>query len=494
MIDIITSIKKLADNISLDRGWLVRTRKNLVAYMHNHPHTTSLRQPIASTVSRWFSFPHRFFRFAPAAVLAMVVIALTSVSVAARTSLPGDPLYSWKLGFNESIESVFAIGATRQAQFQISLVERRLNELSEVMARPNMSPQSASLARATLEVQTTIANDKLSRVASLNSESALQTALEFDAKLKAHKEIINLLEPQSEQALKSEVHDALQNIEKASEQLAGQITELEKKNQQDLAATSSSKEQQSVVTEKKEALDKRIRAALEEVGGIPASDPLATQVQSYVMAIRNSSPLIDQAIKNANYAQALVGIQKTLAAVTELEALLNTNSSASIDVKKAIEEDRIATSSPGATGTLILSDETASSSATFAPIVSVAMNKHSYNPGEELVVEIEATNPTSKSMGLSWNSSCQVDYVFDLTIFPTDRVCAAQQTATTVAAHTSHVWILKTAAPQNPGTHMLFATIIGYGTAKESFMIVEFASPSPSIIIKPASASTDNTY
>lgn len=83
-------------------------------------------------------------------IITSVLIAgsIIGTSFAAEQAVPGDALYAFKVGVNESVRWAFYVGTERNAQWEIKKIERRAQEKKELEAQSNMT------VRTEAEIQT----------------------------------------------------------------------------------------------------------------------------------------------------------------------------------------------------------------------------------------------------------------------------------------------------------------------------------------------------
>ena len=228
--DFIEQLKNHARDVRPSAEWFSVTKQHLASYMRLHPQSTKPAYQATGISWQYIIAPLRSMtRLTPAFIALGAIVIFGTISATAYSSLPGDALYSWKIGINEPVESLFAIGSAQRAQFQVTLVDRRLTEVSEVLAHGGNTGKNSATARVQLEVQTVKARTQIARVASQNNEAALDVAINLDAKLKAHRELIHLLETKTVDDTQTEVRDTISSIEKTSTAIATSIAELEKK-------------------------------------------------------------------------------------------------------------------------------------------------------------------------------------------------------------------------------------------------------------------------
>ena len=112
--------------------------------MHQHEPT--------SNVSHWLFelFRSMSLRFVPSVAMVFLVMAIGggAVSYAAESSLPGDMLYAFKVGFSEPIRERLAFGSRAKVDWQLRLTQRRLSELKQITATtPTDDVQTVALSQ-----------------------------------------------------------------------------------------------------------------------------------------------------------------------------------------------------------------------------------------------------------------------------------------------------------------------------------------------------------
>lgn len=81
-----------------------------------------------------------------AKILAAMILILWSIigtaSYAAEQSLPGQALYAFKVGVNESVRGAFAFGAEADAKWEIEKIARRAREKMELQAEAKLTAEA----------------------------------------------------------------------------------------------------------------------------------------------------------------------------------------------------------------------------------------------------------------------------------------------------------------------------------------------------------------
>src|SRR3989344_5010671 len=466
--DFIEQLKNHARDVRPSAEWFSVTKQHLASYMRLHPQSTKPAYQATGISWQYIIAPLRSMtRLTPAFIALGAIVIFGTISATAYSSLPGDALYSWKIGINEPVESLFAIGSAQRAQFQVTLVDRRLTEVSEVLAHGGNTGKNSATARVQLEVQTLKARTQIARVASQNNEAALDVAINLDAKLKAHRELIHLLETKTVDDTQTEVRDTISSIEKTSTAIATSIAELEKKNQDSAENSISETDHASLIQDKIKDLDGHIAAIIDSIKAIPDDSPLKMRAEEQFSSVQKLRTHIDALEAAKKYSDALKEIHTLTAYVADVEALLTITAKASNDVKRVI------TGNTQIPPDIAAPDAPASSSARFNPTVSIATDKTQYAPGETMIVQVEASNASSLRFAMSWRTGRPSNYRFDAPVNITEQNCIQVMTQVSVAPKSSHAWIFKATAPRAVGSHTVFGEIFTYGKARGVFTVAD---------------------
>lgn len=121
-----------------------------------------------------------------------------STSFAAEGSLPGDILYPVKIHVNEAFRGAVAVSPKAKADWEVRLVERRLEEIEKLATTPSASPVIREVAQASFKHYA----DQVSvRIAKFeedhDDEDALQTAGSLSSMLHEHEDTLSALALQS---------------------------------------------------------------------------------------------------------------------------------------------------------------------------------------------------------------------------------------------------------------------------------------------------------
>ncbi len=151
--------------------------------------TVSVPSPLA-----FFFQPGPAFAF----VVALVVFTGGGASLAAEGALPGDTLYSVKLGVNERLERAFAVSEVAKANVEVRHAEERLQEVELLAAKGSVEELVVEEAVAKVESHV----ERVSEAARVLAQEGDETSADavhtrLSSALAAHAEIIR---SQSEEA------------------------------------------------------------------------------------------------------------------------------------------------------------------------------------------------------------------------------------------------------------------------------------------------------
>lgn len=470
--DIIKKLEKLANQNFAREAWLARTKHILLAYMHAHP-----RQFRVSLTS-WLA--SRFFVRA-VAVMAVLVLMLTGVAgitFAAQESIPGDTLYSWKVGV-ENIQSMFISSTQSRAEFEVQRTTKRLQEVTELAVRKPTEASITQEAYQRLQDQMQVTTDEIAKVASENPQKALDTALTLQSTLQAHKDVLNHLAPKVATDTKPQIQNALDAIKATTDQVGTKIQDLRVKTQDDFIAARATETIKADAAAKLDEIKKNIDDTWNMISQLPEDSALRDETEAKVAGAQDALSDAQDYFTKEGYADTLIALQSSAQLLSETTALLEVNQNAGIAVKGILDASTapasIATISitPGVSPNISSSPTVTPPPTPIVPILSISLNKSLYVPAETIIVTIKATNPSTSPLTLHWDNGCQVDAVID--DYPTlsGHPCFAGATAVTIPGQESYPWVLTLTAPSGTGIHVMNAEAFGYGKVDVKFEVEE---------------------
>lgn len=145
MNDFFTQLKKETEHIRLSEVELSRMRDALHAAMEYAPARTMQRD-----ASKKGLFPKVL-----AIALSGALLAGGSVAYAAEGALPGDSLYSVKVGVNEKVFAAVAVSPEAKVEWHERATERRIEELAKLAYAERLTPEVAQELEVRIEEHST---------------------------------------------------------------------------------------------------------------------------------------------------------------------------------------------------------------------------------------------------------------------------------------------------------------------------------------------------
>ncbi len=226
-------INKLAEfkKIKPNQDWVVFCRKNLVQQMESDKANES---SVLTRLSAIFKAPdHVFGQFPqfklflrPATVLAVVFIlifgsGLTAV-FAARTSLPGDRLYSVKIAL-EQAQLLITPSQEGKTNFQSGVIASRLQELDKVVnAGESIESKQPKIEEAmnNLQRQLLTVKDELPKLDGMEAKKAVEMAKKIDANASQAQQALSqaklALSPEMKQNLNEKINEVADEADRTS--------------------------------------------------------------------------------------------------------------------------------------------------------------------------------------------------------------------------------------------------------------------------------------
>ncbi len=126
-------------------------------------------------------------KFMPIAVFLILVLGTSSVSAAARNSLPGDVLYPIKIHMNEKIESLLAVGAKSDAEVHLKQINRRLLEAEKLAKENKLTPKRKDQLKNNFNIKVTAMKGDLDKLSNKgDADVANSIKVKFESGLDDH--------------------------------------------------------------------------------------------------------------------------------------------------------------------------------------------------------------------------------------------------------------------------------------------------------------------
>lgn len=125
-----------------------------------------------------------------------------SMSFAAENTVPGEVLYPVKVHVNETVRGTFAVTPKAKAEWDIRLVERRLEEVEELATKTDVSAEARQIAEANFGKYTERVHGRIAKFEEdEDSEDAILTAGELAEMLRTHEGVLAGLNTHVEEAV-----------------------------------------------------------------------------------------------------------------------------------------------------------------------------------------------------------------------------------------------------------------------------------------------------
>lgn len=117
-----------------------------------------------------------------------IVFVGGSVSVIADNSLPGDPLYSFKVNVNEEVKGAFLKTPEDKLSWQKTRIDNRLNEIKTLAASKTLTKAKQETAQKALDTHIEALSKELGTLSDQEPSKALEVTANLEVSLKSQKE------------------------------------------------------------------------------------------------------------------------------------------------------------------------------------------------------------------------------------------------------------------------------------------------------------------
>lgn len=190
MEHIIKQLKEAAKNTRLSPIEKAAIKSQLLHYAKMHP--LNVPNSLTPAVPSPFFSINNFRNKRSISVLVMGGLLMgSSVSFAAEGAVPGNILYPVKVRINENVRGAVTITPKAKAEWEIRLVERRLEEVEKLAVTPGVSSEVRKIAQENLSAYTQKVKDHIAKFEDDDdSENALATAELLVGTLRTHESVI----------------------------------------------------------------------------------------------------------------------------------------------------------------------------------------------------------------------------------------------------------------------------------------------------------------
>lgn len=187
---IFEQFEKVKNKSFADRKWLDSGRQKLMVHMEMNPGTHAARGAgILHTLGA--TFRHMAI---PVSLMLLVVAAAGGVSIASASALPGDALYPWK-NMKEKVSLALKVGKEKKIDYQIKIVDRRLQEVAELSVKPAVDLKNLKVATINAGEQIEATESDIALLELDNDNNAtLEATVKLQATLDTHEKLIDKLD------------------------------------------------------------------------------------------------------------------------------------------------------------------------------------------------------------------------------------------------------------------------------------------------------------
>jgi hypothetical protein len=159
-------------------------REELVAFMKERPLQAPVRSPLSAIL------------FAPALRYAVAVVLVTGMggsgmAYAATDAKPSEPLYALRVKVTEPVHAALITDDRKHADFEVQLVNERLQEVAEASVNGTLTSKQASLITHSLADHINNAQEDIVSLSADQADDALETASDLSATLSVHAAILD---------------------------------------------------------------------------------------------------------------------------------------------------------------------------------------------------------------------------------------------------------------------------------------------------------------
>src|SRR3989344_5605445 len=128
----------------------------------------------------------------PMPIIILIAIILSGgTSMAAERSLPGDALYSIKVGVNENVRGWLALSDEAEASLQAALATERLKEAEKLAVKNRLTAETRVIIEQNFEEHASRVENRVDKFQTGNAKKALEVNSNFQTSLEAHLRILS---------------------------------------------------------------------------------------------------------------------------------------------------------------------------------------------------------------------------------------------------------------------------------------------------------------
>lgn len=190
-------------------------RERVVAYMEYHPLPTSKKQEVSGRITdvtpaplakeghsrarswAFFKMPYTGSFFGGLAVLLLVV-----VPIMAERAMPGDMLYSVKVGFNEEVRSTIARSPYQTVEWETERINRRLTEIQVLAREGRLTDEHELQAAEAVRNHSRSVRESIEEIRAVDEDEAAMAEITLSALFDVHLAILSAQQEGEEEDIK----------------------------------------------------------------------------------------------------------------------------------------------------------------------------------------------------------------------------------------------------------------------------------------------------
>jgi hypothetical protein len=333
--DFYSQFKKISENTRLSKKELEFHREEILKFMNKE---TGLN-PSKKIVSPFqFSiFFHKHF------ILTSLVVILafgTSLGVSSANSLPNNSLYSIKTKVIEPISIFLTPTPKAKAKLRVALVEKRMQEFSQVTINGELSPEDKTDFASQLSSQVKDAHTDISNlVKEKDLSGATEVTNDLQSILSAQDEVLDTLgETNANTQDTREIALVLDDSLQKTDAIENSITET-------VQTTDNDTELDTIINNQKAEINKTLENLEKEKLGNVSEDADNVEIISQndidlkILKIKASLEAADKKVTSGNKKEALELYNQIDQDLGEIESLIHTEQKLQTDDEKPPSED-----------------------------------------------------------------------------------------------------------------------------------------------------------
>lgn len=292
-----------------------RIRSTLVSFMASHPVRGGEMERLYMQRPNYSPF---LFKFMPI-ISAIMIAALLGggVSSAAEATLPGDKLYPIKTHINETVRGWTAISAKAQAEWQVQLAERRLEEAGRLAAEDRLNSEIQAELSKEIERNSREANRKTEKLKEKDEDSAVEVSSRLEIALNAHGKVLQNLRAEATLPLTSIIRQVDSETRNAQEARAEAEARISIRKEAELRALAEAKMKVA-----EEALARAKKSLAEQ--GDRISSEIRLEAETEIQAAEKSWKEGEAKWESQAYGEAFLSFQTAIRASQEANLLIKT--------------------------------------------------------------------------------------------------------------------------------------------------------------------------